>query len=106
THGRPSDENAHPHAFGGVAVVHNGIIENHLELKSELSAGGHKFASETDTEIFAHLIADALQGGKVALPAAVRAALARVHGTYAIAVVAESKPTEIVAAKNASPLVV
>src|SRR5947209_19605998 len=58
THGKPSDENAHPHKYGGVPVVHNGIIENHLELKETLARAGHKFASETDTEIFAHLIAD------------------------------------------------
>src|SRR5574338_807926 len=64
THGRPSDENAHPHSYGGVAVVHNGIIENHLELKSQLTAKGHEFSSQPDTEIFAHLIADALQAGK------------------------------------------
>jgi glucosamine--fructose-6-phosphate aminotransferase (isomerizing) len=106
THGRPSDENAHPHQYGGVAVVHNGIIENHLELKSVLSGKGHRFASETDTEIFAHLIADALAAGARDLAAAVRAALAQVEGTYAIAVIAEKRPDEIVAAKNASPLVV
>ncbi len=106
THGRPSDENAHPHAYGGVAVVHNGIIENHLELKSELSAEGHVFSSETDSEIFAHLIAAALKGGARDLPAAVRAALAKIRGTYALAVVAEAHPRVIVAAKNASPLVI
>ncbi len=106
THGRPSDENAHPHAYGGVAVVHNGIVENHLALKAALAARGHKFASETDTEIIAHLVADALRGGAKDLRAAVRAALADVQGTYAIAVVAEKRPDEIVAAKNASPLVV
>jgi glucosamine--fructose-6-phosphate aminotransferase (isomerizing) len=106
THGRPSDENAHPHAYGGVAVVHNGIIENHLALKAALAARGHRFASETDTEIFAHLIADALQAGAQDLRQAVRAALQQVQGTYAIAVVAAARPDEIVAAKNASPLVV
>ncbi len=106
THGRPSDENAHPHSYGGVAVVHNGIIENHLELKAALAGRGHRFASETDTEIFAHLIADALQDGAGDLQAAVRSALAVVHGTYAIAVLSEQRPGEIVAAKNASPLVV
>ncbi|HEY6100890.1 MAG TPA: glutamine--fructose-6-phosphate transaminase (isomerizing) [Anaeromyxobacter sp.] len=106
THGRPSDENAHPHAYGGVAVVHNGIIENHLALKGGLLAKGHRFASETDTEIFAHLIADALAAGAKDLQAGVRAALAQVEGTYAIAVVADKRPQEIVAAKNASPLVV
>jgi glucosamine--fructose-6-phosphate aminotransferase (isomerizing) len=106
THGRPSDENAHPHAYGGVAVVHNGIIENHLALKEALAAKGHRFASETDTEIFAHLIADALESGAKDLHSAVRTSLAQVEGTYAIAVVAEKRPDEIVAAKNASPLVV
>jgi glucosamine--fructose-6-phosphate aminotransferase (isomerizing) len=106
THGRPSDENAHPHSYGGVAVVHNGIIENHLELKSALAGKGHKFKSETDTEIFAHLIADALDAGARDLREAVRTALAQVQGTYAIAVVSEKRPDEIVAAKNASPLVV
>jgi glucosamine--fructose-6-phosphate aminotransferase (isomerizing) len=106
THGRPSDENAHPHSYGGVAVVHNGIIENHLELKATLAGRGHKFASETDTEIFAHLIADALDAGARDLQVAVRAALEQVKGTYAIAVVSEKRPDEIVAAKNASPLVV
>ncbi|HET6437183.1 MAG TPA: glutamine--fructose-6-phosphate transaminase (isomerizing) [Anaeromyxobacter sp.] len=106
THGRPSDENAHPHSYGGVAVVHNGIIENHLELKAGLSGRGHRFNSETDTEIFAHLIADALEDGQKDLRQAVRTALEKVRGTYAIAVVSEKRPEEIVAAKNASPLVV
>src|SRR6266851_43133 len=105
THGKPSDENAHPHKYGGVAVVHNGIIENHLELKETLSHAGHRFASETDTEIFAHLIADEERSGK-ALPDAVRAALAKVKGTYALAVMSERSPEMLVVAKNASPLVV
>src|SRR5574338_287263 len=87
THGRPSDENAHPHQYGGVAVVHNGIIENHLALKAALASRGHRFSSETDTEIFAHLIADALAAGAKDLHAAVRVALAQVEGAYAIAVV-------------------
>src|SRR5512147_2019648 len=99
THGRPSDENAHPHCHNGVAVVHNGIIENHLELKAALTGRGHRFKSETDTEIFAHLVADAVEGGK-SLRDAVRAALAQVRGTYAIAVISEQQPDEIVAAKN------
>ena len=106
THGRPSDENAHPHAYGGVAVVHNGIIENHLQLRAELGAQGHRFSSETDTEIVAHLVAAAQKAGAPDLVGAVRAALARVQGTYAIAVVSEACPGEIVAAKNASPLVI
>jgi len=106
THGRPSDENAHPHAYRGVAVVHNGIIENHLQLRAELTGAGHAFSSETDTEIVAHLVAGALDAGAPDLLSAVRAALGRVRGTYAIAVVAENRPHEVVAAKNASPLVI
>jgi glucosamine--fructose-6-phosphate aminotransferase (isomerizing) len=107
THGKPSDENAHPHRYCGVAVVHNGIIENHLDLKAALQARGHAFASETDTEIFAHLIADALAGpAKGDLPQAVREALKEVRGSYAIAVASEATPGVLVAAKNASPLVV
>jgi len=106
THGRPSDENAHPHSYKGVAVVHNGIIENHLELKAELRNAGHVFSSETDTEIFAHLISDEVQGGETDLMKATRKALARVRGTYALAVVSQMDPNTLVAAKNASPLVV
>jgi glucosamine--fructose-6-phosphate aminotransferase (isomerizing) len=104
THGKPSDENAHPHQYEGVAVVHNGIIENHLELKADLQEAGHKFSSETDTEIFAHLIANEEKSGKK-LPDAVRGALAKVKGTYALAVVSEESPGMLVVAKNASPLV-
>jgi glucosamine--fructose-6-phosphate aminotransferase (isomerizing) len=106
THGRPSDENAHPHAYGGVAVVHNGIIENHMQLRAELASRGHKFSSETDTEIIAHLVAAAVKDGAADLVSAVRTALGQVQGTYAIAVVSETRPGEIVAAKNASPLVI
>src|SRR3954466_13173460 len=105
THGKPSDENAHPHKYGGVAVVHNGIIENHLELKEALAKAGHEFSSETDTEIFAHLIHVELERG-LALPEAVRAALGNVKGTYALAVVSEKFPAVLVLSKNASPLVV
>src|SRR5207302_1455082 len=85
----------------GVAVVHNGIIENHLELKESLQRAGHKFSSETDTEIFAHLIADEEKSG-TKLPEAVRAALAKVKGTYALAVMSERSPEMLVVAKNAS----
>ena len=106
THGKPSDENAHPHHHRGVAVVHNGIIENHLALREELRARGHTFRSETDTELFAHLIANAeTEQPKSGLLGAVRAVLTRVHGTYALAVVSERAPGEIVVTKNASPLV-
>ena len=104
THGRPSDENAHPHAYKGVAVVHNGIIENHLTLKEELKKAGHVFSSETDSEIFAHLISDEMEKGKD-LPVAVRSALSRVHGTYALAVLHEKDPNRIVTTRHASPLV-
>jgi len=104
THGRPSDENAHPHTYGDVAVVHNGIIENHLALKEELRAKGHHFSSETDSEVFAHLISDELKNG-LDLPAAVRAAITHVKGTYALAVVTASDPNRIVCTKDASPMV-
>ena len=105
THGRPSDENAHPHSYQGVAVVHNGILENHLQLKAELRARGHVFSSETDSEVFAHLIAQALAEGH-ALPEAVRSAMRRVRGTYGLAVVWAGDPKRLVATKDSSPLVV
>jgi glutamine---fructose-6-phosphate transaminase (isomerizing) len=105
THGRPSEVNAHPHTSGAVTVVHNGIIENHLALRAELEAAGRRFSSETDTEIFAHLIEVASSAGAT-LADAVRAALRRVEGTYALVVISERDPEQIVAAKNASPLVV
>ena len=104
THGRPSDANAHPHVCEGVAVVHNGIIENHLALKAELIKAGHVFSSETDSEIFAHLIADKIREGRD-LPSAVQGALKLVQGTYAIAVLLEGDDSQIVVAKSASPLV-
>jgi len=104
THGRPSEENAHPHAVDGVVVVHNGIIENYLELRQELTRAGRTFASETDTEIFAHLIA--MESAKGDLAGAVRSALGRVQGAYAIAVISEREPDTIIAAKLASPLLV
>lgn len=104
THGRPSDDNAHPHSYGGVAVVHNGIIENHLELKEQLRKKGHVFSSETDTEVFAHLIANELVNGSE-LVDAVRRAVNQVRGTYALAVVCESGPDQIVCTKNSSPMV-
>ncbi|MBM4395473.1 MAG: glutamine--fructose-6-phosphate transaminase (isomerizing) [Deltaproteobacteria bacterium] len=105
THGRPSEENAHPHRAGDVVVVHNGIIENYLDLRNELRAGGRTFSSETDTEVLSHLI-DRERGRTDCLLDAVRAALARVHGSYAIAVVNLHEPGRIVVAKNSSPLIV
>ncbi len=105
THGRPSERNAHPHVSGDVAVVHNGIIENHLALRKELTAAGVTFSSDTDTEIVAHLINGALKRGAASLEAAVRESLGRVEGAYAIAVVSASAPDEIIVAKHDSPLV-
>jgi glucosamine--fructose-6-phosphate aminotransferase (isomerizing) len=106
THGRPSEANAHPHVAGSVAVVHNGIIENHVALRRELEAKGVRFASDTDTEIVAHLVDEALKSGVKPLVEAVRTALAKVRGAYAIAVVSGDNPEEIVVAKEASPLVI
>jgi glucosamine--fructose-6-phosphate aminotransferase (isomerizing) len=105
THGRPNEANAHPHVAGKVAVVHNGIIENHAALRRDLEAKGVRFASDTDTEIVAHLIDEALRAGSPRLVDAVRAALARVQGAYAIAVLGTDSPGEIVVAKSDSPLV-
>jgi glutamine---fructose-6-phosphate transaminase (isomerizing) len=107
THGRPSDENAHPHKSGLVSVVHNGIIENHQSLRDALKAKGRTFSSETDTEIIAHLVDEELKADKqVSLREAVRRALKQVEGAYAIVVLSDASPDQIVAAKNASPLVV
>ena len=105
THGRPADENAHPHldCAGRVAVVHNGIIENYLALREELIQRGHRFASETDTEVLPHLIEEYYRGD---LLAAVRAAIGRLHGSWAIAVVHADEPDRVVVARKDSPLVV
>ena len=106
THGRPSDENSHPHKVGPISVIHNGIIENHLALRQELQASGSHFASETDTEIFAHLVAQQLTLGAENLTLAVRRALHKVRGSYAFVVMSDKEPGTLVAAKNSSPLVV
>src|SRR4029078_7886372 len=90
---------------GRIAVVHNGIIENHVELRRELEGRGAKFLSDTDTEIVSHLINEAIKGGATRLDDAVRAALKHVRGAYAIAVVDGDAPEEIVVAKFESPLV-
>jgi glucosamine--fructose-6-phosphate aminotransferase (isomerizing) len=105
THGRPSEVNAHPHVAGKVAVVHNGIIENHVSLRRELETGGVRFSSDTDTEIVAHLIDHALRAGAARLVDAVRTALGRVRGAYAIAVLGADFPDEIVVGKSNCPLV-
>lgn len=104
THGRPSEANAHPHKYGSVAVVHNGIIENHATLRAELESKGHTFASETDTEIIAHLVDVEVQAGKVP-EEAVRAALQRVEGAYAICVLVDGVPDEMIAARHDAPLI-
>ena len=106
THGRPSDENSHPHKVGPISVIHNGIIENHLALRQELAASGSQFSSETDTEIFAHLVAREVTLGAENLTMAVRRALAKVRGSYAFVVMSDKEPGTLVAAKNSSPLVV
>jgi glucosamine--fructose-6-phosphate aminotransferase (isomerizing) len=104
THGKPSEANAHPHKAGGVVVVHNGIIENYLELKGMLQKAGHSFKSETDTEVIAHLIQSFLHKGD-GFEQAVRNGLKRVRGSYAVGVMYEGEPSKIIAARSESPLV-
>ena len=106
THGRPSDENSHPHKVGPISVIHNGIIENHLALRAELASAGAKFQSETDTEIFAHLVAHAVTAGAPDLTTAVRTSLQKVRGSFAFVVMSDQEPDTLVAAKNSSPLVI
>ncbi len=105
THGRPSEVNAHPHVAGGIAVVHNGIIENHLQLRRRLEERGETIVSDTDTEIVAHLIGLQAKEGHD-LESAVRKALGEVQGAYAIAVLSAKEPDRVVVAKSASPLVI
>ncbi len=105
THGRPSENNAHPHQVNGLAVVHNGIIENYAELKASLIQQGRTFTSETDTEVIAHLIDHELRSIPDLL-SAVRRALSRIEGTYAIAVISHLHPDHFVVAKNFSPLII
>jgi glutamine---fructose-6-phosphate transaminase (isomerizing) len=104
THGKPSEENAHPHRSDGIVVVHNGIIENYLELKRNLNEKGYVFESDTDTEVLCHLIRH--HAKTLSLEDAVRAALKEVKGAYAIAVVNEHEPQKIVGVRKDSPLVV
>jgi glucosamine--fructose-6-phosphate aminotransferase (isomerizing) len=109
THGAPTDRNAHPHrdCSGRIAVVHNGIIENYRELKAQLMAAGHEFASETDTEVIAHLVEDAWNGPcKGDLVAALRNACSRLEGSWAIACICADVPGKLAVARNGSPLVV
>ena len=104
THGKPSETNAHPHKAGGVVVVHNGIIENYLSLKEALSGEGHTFKSETDTEILSHLIQSHIFKGAT-FEEAVRQALLRIQGSYAIAVLYEGEKDKLIAARKESPLI-
>ena len=105
THGRPSEENAHPHTDCSkrLVVVHNGIIENYLGLKTQLISEGHKFESETDTEVIAHLIEDNISKG---LLEALRTVLGEINGSYALAVISEDEPDKIVVARSKSPLII
>ena len=105
THGAPSEANAHPHVSGSLAVVHNGIIENHEALRTRLKAAGFAFTSETDTEVIAHLIALYYRQSKDLL-AATRAAVAELEGAYAIGVVSEDSPNRLVCARKGSPLLI
>ncbi len=106
THGRPTEENAHPHrdCTGRIVVVHNGIIENYLELKHELQEQGHEFKTETDTEIVAHLVEREMHGD--GLENAVRRALTYMRGMFAIVLVSVEDPEKIVAVRNGPPIVV
>jgi len=112
THGRPTEENAHPHrdCTGKIVVVHNGIVENYLSLKKKLVEEGHKFTTETDTEIIAHLVEKFFyktgNGHRPSLEEAVRQTIKQLSGVFAIAVICTDDPTKIVAARNGPPAVV
>ena len=105
THGRPNENNAHPHAVDGVAVVHNGIIENHRELRKELKLAGARFATDTDTEVIAHLVSQQLKKGCEPVDA-IRAALPRLEGAFALAFLFEGYENLIIGARKGSPLAV
>lgn len=104
THGKPSDENAHPHRSDGIVIVHNGIIENYIELKQRLKVDGFSFLSETDTEVLCHLINK--YSRNLSLEEAVRSSLKDIKGAYAFAVISEKEPDKIVAVRKDSPLVI
>jgi glucosamine--fructose-6-phosphate aminotransferase (isomerizing) len=108
THGRPTEENAHPHrdSKGNIVVVHNGIIENYLALKHRLESEGHVFVSETDTEVIAHLVEKHMNGGGIPLEEAVRRALKEVTGVYAVAIISKLDKNKIVVARHGPPIVV
>jgi len=108
THGAPNQVNAHPHCDckAEIAVVHNGIIENYAKLKKELIKEGHKFASETDTEVIVHLIEKFLKNGNLNLEGAVRKAVSKLEGSFAIGVISKKEPDKLVGARLGSPLIV
>ena len=107
THGKPSTENAHPHiSEDNIALVHNGIIENYLELKTELIEKGYVFLSDTDTEVIAHLIQAVISENQTSFLAGVISTIARLHGAYGLAVINKNEPDCIVAARSGSPLVI
>lgn len=108
THGEPNRDNAHPHISenGKIALIHNGIIENHKALKQELLKRGHAFKSETDTEVLVHLIEDIQEHEQIPLEEAVRLALSKVVGAYAIVVMGQDNPNTLIAARKGSPLVI
>src|SRR5215468_4233115 len=103
THGRPNEANAHPHATDRVAVVHNGIIENFRELREELEGNGAAFATETDTEVIAHLVNDEMRRGRSPVEA-VRAALPRLRGAFALAFLFAGEEDLLIGARKGSPL--
>jgi glucosamine--fructose-6-phosphate aminotransferase (isomerizing) len=105
THGRPSEQNAHPHRSGEVVVIHNGIIENYVDIRERLLADGRTLASETDTELISHLIDKEVTAGRSLLDAT-RTVLAQLRGSYAIVVMSSREPGRLVAAKNATPVVI
>ncbi len=105
THGIPNTDNAHPHVSGQVSVVHNGIIENHSELREELQGLGYVFSSQTDTEVIAHLVEHYHRDGAPLIEAA-RHALTRMHGAYAVVLLSAREPGVLVGARSGSPLVV
>jgi glutamine---fructose-6-phosphate transaminase (isomerizing) len=108
THGEPNDVNAHPHysASRGLALIHNGIIENYASLKQDLMMRGHHFLSETDSEVFIHLIEDVQKNNDCTLEEAVRLALSMVVGAYAIVIMSKEEPDQLIAARKGSPLVI
>jgi glucosamine--fructose-6-phosphate aminotransferase (isomerizing) len=111
THGRPTEENAHPHrdCTGKIVVVHNGIVENYLSLKKKLIEEGHKFSTETDTEVIAHLIEKTLaqsNGHKITLEEAVRKTVKQLSGVFALGVLSEDEPNKLIAARNGPPVVI